>query len=146
MDSVQLNTAGINNPYNIQQVNRNQSSAVTNPAAPKTEAKEYRPASYSSSVTVRTQLTTKDEKKKYKELMEELVEPKYKRKLEYALKSGKLLRNNSNDKSTVLDNLYKIVTEERDPGLDKNTILQECLDILANPYVITQTCEDIPKE
>ncbi len=152
MDSVQLNNVGINNSqrvnnsYNIQQVNRNQSSAVTNPAAARTEAKEYRPASYSSAVTVRTHLATKDEKKKYKELMEELVEPKYKRKLEYALKSGKLLKDNSNDKSTVLDNLHKIITEDRDPGLNKNTILEECLDILANPYVITQTCEDIPKE
>lgn len=144
MDSVQFKNTGVNIPQ-TQTVNRN-SGVVTNPAVSQTEVKEYRPASYTSAVTVRTRLTTKQEKKKYKELMEELVEPKYKRKLEYALKSGKLLRNNSNDKSTVLDNLYKIVTEERDPGLDKNTILQECLDILANPYVITQTCEDIPKE
>ncbi len=150
MDSVQLNTIEVNpqgvNPQNIQQVNRHKNSAVTNPVAQKTEVKEYRPASYSSAVTIRTHLATKDEKKKYKELMEELVEPRYKRKLEYALKSGKLLKNNSNDKSTVLDNLYKIIKEERDPGLNKNAILEECLDILANPYVITQTCEDIPKE
>lgn len=152
MDSVQLNTVGmnnpqwVNNPHNIQQVDRNKDYAATNPAAHQGEVREYRPAAYTSPVAVRTSLTTKDEKKKYKELMEELVEPKNKRKLEYALKSGKLLKNNSNDKSTVLDNLYKIISEERDPGLDKNTILIECLDILANPYVITQTCEDIPKE
>ena len=146
MDSVQFKNVGVNSPQNIHQINRQQSSAVTNPAAQVAETREYRPAAYNTAVTVRTQLATKSEKKKYKELMEELVEPKYKRKLEYALKSGKLLKDNSNDKSTVLDNLYKIITEERDPGLDKNTILQECLDILANPYVITQTCEDIPKE
>ena len=42
--------------------------------------------------------------------------------------------------------VHKIITEERDPGLDKINILQECLDILANPYVITQTCEDIPAQ
>ena len=101
---------------------------------------------YDSAIKIRTTLSTKDEQKKYKELMEELVEPKYKRKLEYALKSGKLLKNDSNDKSTVLDNLYKIIKEDRDKGLDKTTILKECLDIIANPYVITQTCEDIPKE
>lgn len=146
MDSVQFKNVGVNSPQNIHQINRQQSSAVTNPATQVSETREYRPAAYNTAVTVRTQLATKSEKKKYKELMEELVEPKYKRKLEYALKSGKLLKDNSNDKSTVLDNLYKIITEERDPGLDKNTILQECLDILANPYVITQTCEDIPKE
>ena len=57
-----------------------------------------------------------------------------------------MLKNNSNDKSSVLDNLYKIITEERDAGLDKVTILEECLDIIANPYVITQTCEDIPPQ
>lgn len=146
MDSVQFRNIGVNSPQNIQQIDRNQSSAVTNPAASHVKTQEYRPAAYTSAVTVRTHLSTKDEKKKYKELMEELVEPKYKRKLEYALKSGKLLKDNSNDKSTVLDNLYKIIKEDRDPGLDKNTILLECLDILANPYVITQTCEDIPKE
>lgn len=146
MDSVQFKNVGLNEPQKIQSASRNQQSAVTNPAETRTNPPEYRPASYTSAVTVRTNLATKDEKKKYKELMEELVDPKYKRKLEYALKSGKLLKDNSNDKSTVLDNLYKIIKEERDPGLDKNTLLQECLDILANPYVITQTCEDIPKE
>ena len=146
MDSVQFNSVGVNNPQNIQQINRKQEAAVANSAVSKTEAPKYKSASYTTTVTLRTNLTTKDEKKKYKEIMEELVDPKYKRKLEYALKSGQLLKNNSNDRSTVLDNLYKIVKEDRDPGLDKNTILRECLDILANPYVITQTCEDIPKE
>lgn len=148
MDSVQFKNigAGVNEIKSPKTNDRQQNSAVTNPAVSRTAVHEYKPASYTSAVTVRTNLATKDEKKKYKELMEELVEPKYKRKLEYALKSGKLLKDNSNDKSTVLDNLYKIIKEERDPGLDKNTILMECLDILANPYVITQTCEDIPKE
>ena len=100
---------------------------------------------YTQPVTIRTNLTTKDEKKKYNALYEEL-DSKYRRKLEFALKSGQLLKNNSNDKSSVLDNLHKILTEDRDPGLDKTTILEECLDILSNPYVITQTCEDIPDE
>ena len=148
MDSVQFKNIGngVNEVKAPQTLNRSQNTAVTNPAVTQTQAPLYRPASYTSSVSVRTTLATKEEKKKYKELMEELVEPKYKRKLEYALKSGKLLKDNSNDRSTVLDNLHKIITEERDPGLDKNTILEECLDILANPYVITQTCEDIPNE
>ena len=55
-------------------------------------------------------------------------------------------KNNSDDKSSVLDNLHKILKEERDHGLDGKTILKECLDIINNPYVITQTCEDIPDE
>lgn len=105
----------------------------------------FRGEAYTSAVTVRTSLTTKDEKKKYEELSNEL-HLDYRKKLEFALKSGLLLKNNSNDRSTVLDNLYKILKEDRDPGLDKVNILEECLDILANPYVITQTCEDIPAQ
>lgn len=105
----------------------------------------FRREAYQTNATVRTSLTTRDEKKKYEALSNELELP-YRKKLEFALKSGQLLKNNSNDKSSVLDNLHKIITEERDPGLDKINILKECLDILSNPYVITQTCEDIPSE
>lgn len=112
---------------------------------PQKTAPAFRAEAYTSAVTVRTSLTTKDEKKKYKEISEEL-DMKYRRKLDFALKSGILLKDNSDDKSTVLDNLHKILKEERDPGLDGRTILKECLDIIQNPYVITQTCEDIPKE
>ena len=124
-----------------------QKKAVTPPetAPVSKQTPSFRSVAYTSPVTVRTHLTTRDEKKKYEELSNEL-NLEYRKKLEYALKSGQLLKNNSNDKSSVLDNLHKIIKEERDPGLDKITILQECLDILANPYVITQTCEDIPAQ
>lgn len=116
------------------------SSAVSNE-----NKTSFKASAYTSAVTVRTSLATKDERKKYEELSNEL-HLNYRKKLEFALKSGLLLKNNSNDKSTVLDNLYKILKEERDPGLDNIKILEECLDILANPYVITQTCEDIPDQ
>ena len=105
----------------------------------------FRAEAYTSTLTVRTRLITDDEKKKYKDLVAEL-DSKYRQKLDYALKSGILLKNNSDDKSSVLDNLHKILKEERDPGLDGRTLLKECLDIIHNPYVITQTCEDIPDE
>ena len=105
----------------------------------------FRAQGYTSAVSIRTELTTSDEKKKYKELVE-VLDSKYKKKLDYALKTGILLKNNSDDNSSVLDNLHKILKEERDPGLDGRTILKECLDIIRNPYVITQTCEDIPDE
>lgn len=110
-----------------------------------TKLPSFKAAGDTSAVTVRTQLNTKEEKKKYEELSE-AVNGKYRRKLEYALKSGILLKNDSDDKSSVLDNLYKILKEERDPGLNNVALLQECLDIIQNPYVITQTCEDIPSE
>lgn len=116
--------------------------------APNQEQKKvptFKAAAYQSAVTVRTELTTKEEKKKYEELIVEL-DGKYRKKLNYALKSGILLKNNSDDKTTVLDNLHKIVKEPRDEGLDGRTILKEALDIIHNPYVITQTCEDIPEE
>lgn len=111
----------------------------------KVKATAFKAEAYQDAVTIRTQLTTGDEKKKYNEISKDLSSS-YKKKLNYALKSGILLKNNSDDKSSVLDNLYKILKEERDPGLDGRTIVQECLDIINNPYVITQTCEDIPKE
>ena len=109
------------------------------------QAPSFKAEAYTSTVTIRTSLTTKDEKKKYEELSGALNQ-KYRQKLDYALKSGILLKNNSDDKSTVLDNLHKILTTERDSGLNGLTLLKECLDIIQNPYVITQTGEDIPKE
>ena len=114
---------------------------------PQEEAKTptFKAGAYTSAVTVKTTLESKEDKKKYNELAEDL-DIKYRKKLEYALKSGILLKDNSDDKSSVLDNLHKIYKEERDPGLDGKTILEECLDIIHNPYVITQTAEDIPQE
>ena len=100
---------------------------------------------YTTPVTVKTELVTSEDKKKYNEISKEL-DMKYRKKLEFALKSGILLKNNSDNKTSVLDNLHKILKEERDKGLDGRTILLECLDIIHNPYVITQTCEDIPEE
>ena len=143
--------ASVNFPkFNIYQTNGvTQKSVTTNPIENSSNNESRTPTfkaeAYKTNATVRTSLTTKEEKKKYEELSNEL-NLEYRRKLEFALKSGQLLKNNSNDKSTVLENLHKIITEERDPGLDKITILKECLDILANPYVITQTCEDIPAQ
>ncbi len=154
MDSVRINNVNIYRTNDINPIK----NVVEAPAADNSIKQEasatpsfkstlptYRDTAQESQFKVRTALVTKDEKKQYNKLFEEL-DSKYRKKLEYSLKTGLLLKNNSNDKSTVLNNLYKIITEERDPGLDKNKILEECLDILANPYVITQTGEDIPKE
>ena len=121
-------------------------SPVTNPIAPVGyQPPAFRNSAYTSVATVKTQLVTDSDKQKYKEISSEL-DMKYRKKLEYALKSGILLKNESIDKTSVLDNLHKILKEPRDPGLDNKTVLKECLDIIHNPYVITQTCEDIPDE
>jgi len=132
-------TSGIVNNKNAANVQCNHVKS-TNVSTP-----SFKAEAYTSAVTVKTELASGEDKKKYQELSSNL-DLKYRKKLEYALKSGILLKNNSDDKSSVLDNLHKIYKEERDGGLDNLTVLKECLDIIENPYVITQTCEDIPRE
>jgi len=145
MVSANYQNMNIYNTSGVQNSIRHDKPVCSKPIAQSTPSPQFKAQAYTSAVDVRTSLTTKDEKKKYNELASKL-DLKSRKNLEYALKTGILLKNNSDDNSSVLDNLYKIMTEERDPGLDKTTILKECLDIIANPYVITQTCEDIPKE
>ena len=145
MASVDFQKINLYQTVGIQKTMNSKPAAEISVPENETKTPVFRASAYTSALTTRTSLTTKDEKKKYEELSNEL-DLKYRKKLEFALKSGQLLKNNSNDKSSVLDNLHKIITEERDPGLDKVTILKECLDILANPYSITQTCEDIPSQ
>ncbi|MBQ9245724.1 hypothetical protein IJ182_05605 [bacterium] len=59
---------------------------------------------------------------------------------------GILMNQNSNDNSTVLDNLYNIATKERIPGLKDTQIINEVLKALDNPFTITQKFGDIPNE
>ncbi len=58
---------------------------------------------------------------------------------------GILTDNSSNDGSTVIENLYKIATEERIPGLNDGLIISEVVKALDNPYSITQKFGDIPQ-
>ena len=113
MASVDFQNINIYNVSGVQQ-KKVPDKTVSIPAetAPKPA---FKADAYTSAVTVRTSLTTRDEKKKYEELSNEL-DLKYRKKLEFALKSGLLQKNNSNDRSSVLDNLNKIIKEERDPG------------------------------
>ena len=135
----------VNKVQSVQSVNNVSETAPVTTTQKVVTQPSFRAEAYKTEATVRTELVTKDEKKKYKELSE-VLDGKYKKKLDFALKSGKLLKNDSDDKSSVLDNLHKILKEERDPGLDGRTLLMECLDILENPFVITQHGEDIPQE
>lgn len=85
------------------------------------------------------------EAEKYNEIKGAL-NSEYQIKLENALKNGQLLQDNSDDKVTVLESLHKILTEPRTGKLDNRQILEECIDILDNPYIITQKGEEIPEE
>lgn len=53
-----------------------------------------------------------------------------------------LLNNKSNDGSTTLDNLYKILTTERAQGLDNISILAETVGHLSKPYLISQKSDN----
>lgn len=98
---------------------------------------------YNTNVNFRTELTTDKEKKQYKEILSKLDKTS-KKNVELLLKNGILLNNNSDDKSTVLENLHKIMTEPRAQGLDNKILLKDTISTIAYPYLITQQFGDIP--
>lgn len=98
----------------------------------------------SQNISMRTQLTTKEEKNKYKEVTSKL-DRNTKKVVNLLLKNGVLLNNNSDDKSTVLDNLYKIVKEPRAQGLNNIGILRDTIATISYPYLITQQFGNIPQ-
>lgn len=68
------------------------------------------------------------------------------KKLDELLKNGKLLNKTSNDKTTTLDNLYNILTLKRLDGFNSLNILNQTINAIYNPKIITQKFGDIPKE
>ena len=60
-------------------------------------------------------------------------------------KKGILKNTDSNDGSSVVDNLYKIATEPRIEGLNDSLIIAEVINALDNPFSITQKFGDIPE-
>ena len=94
---------------------------------------------------IRNSLSAKDEKTRYN-TVSELLDRKTRKTLNKLLKEGKLLNNVSNDNSTVLDNLYKISTNPRILGLDKEKILKETVETIDYPFLITQKFGDLPEK
>lgn len=95
-------------------------------------------------IALRTQLSTKDEQAKYTQLVS-VLDKNERKNLELLLKNGTLLNSNSNDKTTTLDNLHKIMTNPRAIGLDAKVVLSETINTIADPYVITQNFGNVPK-
>ena len=131
------------NIYNVQPAKVKTSAGVSvsyiqNPIA-RTSFTSYNPVNIA-----KTQLTTKDEVKKYSEITANL-DKDAKVALDYTLKSGILLNNKSNDKSTALDNLYKMMTTKRAEGLDTRTMLNDTIKTIANPCAITQHFGNLPE-
>lgn len=125
---------------NIERNNKVQSNQpASNPVSNKIS---YNPAFTASAV--RTRLSSSEEKNKYNTISEKL-DKNSRKQMKDLLKTGILLNANSNDNSTVLDNLYKIAINDRAAGLPNDVILKDTIEILNNPYSITQQFGDIPK-
>lgn len=128
----------VTNSVNSQTVNTPAAEPSFTAAAPLNTAQ-------TNNIELRTTLSSKEEKAKYTAILSHL--DKTGRKVtENLLKTGVLLNSNSNDKSTVLDNLYKIITEPRAEGLNASTMLKDTIATIAYPYLITQQFGDIPAE
>ena len=97
-----------------------------------------------TALPLRTRLEGKDEKNKYN-LISKNLDKDTKKTLKLMLKQGILLNSNSNDHSTVLDNLYKIATPPRATGLSNIGVLKDTINKLYSPYNVTQQFGDFPK-
>lgn len=143
---------GVNN---FQYNNYNTVGAVKATAVSKPESMESKTPTISAPLksvnftsnlpVLRTELTSADEKNKYNELLK-IASKDTKKQLNILLKNGVLLNSASNDKSTTLDNLYKIATTPRAQGLTNNDILMQTVAILSDPHVITQQFGNIPSQ
>lgn len=120
------------------------SFGAENPQAPAQQGPSLYPKMLAPT-TVRTVFATKQEQDKFVQLYS-ILDKKEKTELAMLLKAGVLLNDNSNDNSTTLENLYKIASTERAPGLNPQVVLKETLNTIANPFVITQNFGDIPKQ
>lgn len=88
------------------------------------------------------QLKTNELKEAYTELYR-TTNSQGKADLKFLLENGKLLSNSSDNKTTTLHNLLRIIKEPRANGLDSKDILNSTLRALANPYVINQNFGNI---
>ena len=96
-----------------------------------------------SASALRTQLASSEEQNKYN-FVQKNLDKKSRKELDILLKRGTLLNVNSTDNSSVLDNLYKILSTPRANGLNSKTIATDVIKTLNNPFIITQQFGDIP--
>lgn len=106
---------------------------------------------------VNTKLTSADDIKMYNEILSAFATSETEKvspvdntlrqtKLNALLKNGTLLNRNSNDRTSVLENIYKAAVTERAAGMDGLKIAGQIIDTVYNPAIITQKFGDIPKE
>lgn len=155
MDSLTLNYQ--NKIYNSKGMTNPSVNCVVPPITPverdykpsfKGENNTVQPASQPQQkmpVNLRTELINEEEKSKYTQIFS-VLGTNEKRNLDMLLRAGVLLNNNSNDGSTTLDNLYKMAATPRAIGLDVINVLNETINTIANPFIITQNFGDVPKK
>lgn len=158
-----INNIGLynNNIQNLQAQNAafgNSTSAATNSVRkPLVSLFPLKKENVSAINAPKTKLTTKEELDSYNALLyafstsdTEKISPldnvSRQTKLDALLKNGVLLNKNSNDKSTVLQNLAKTIENPRAANIDSLKIAGQIIDVLYNPAIITQRFGDIPKE
>ncbi len=138
-----VNGINLNNIYGTKNIVQDKTVKAQTPCVvSNSPANSYSNISFGSFRILRTKMNN-EEQKIYSKVVSKL--PQEQRfQMENLLKTGVLLDSRSNDNSTVLDNLYKIIDEKRAPGLDKKVVLSELVNTLNNPFVITQKFGDIP--
>ena len=149
MYSLNFNTYQYNNyntakPVKATEVNKVEEKNITKPSFTSNPIMTQVP--FNAALTAakfRSELSSKEEKNKYNTLLK-FSDRETKKQLNMLLKTGILLNSDSNDNSTTLDNLYKIVSTPRAQGLDNITIFKDTVATLADPHIITQQFGNIP--
>lgn len=151
MYSLSVDNLSYNNYNTVKSVNtaKVQNNVAANVSAPNFTSNPMRAQIHFGTTqavpNIRTELISKEEKAKYTELTN-LVDKETKRQLNTLLKNGILLNSDSNDKSTTLDNLYKIAKTKRAQGLNSEAILKDTINTISDPHIITQQFGNIPEQ
>lgn len=151
MYSLSVDNLSYNNYNTVKSVNtaKVQNNVASNVSAPNFTSNPMRAQIHFGTTqavpNIRTELVSKEEKAKYTELTN-LVDKETKRQLNTLLKNGILLNSDSNDKSTTLDNLYKIAKTKRAQGLNSEAILKDTINTISDPHIITQQFGNIPEQ
>lgn len=151
MYSLSVDNLSYNNYNTVKSVNtaKVQNNVAANVSAPNFTSNPMRAQIHFGTTqavpNIRTELISKEEKAKYTELTN-LVDKETKRQLNTLLKNGILLNSDSNDKSTTLDNLYKIAKTQRAQGLNSQAILKDTINTISDPHIITQQFGNIPEQ
>lgn len=155
INNVGLNTQNINTRPVQAQVNQ---AVQTNPITLNQKTQPALSTQFNNYVPqIRTKLTPEEETK-FIQVVEALeastiqdlnpsqMQISQGKKLITLLATGKLLNSKSNDNSTMLDNLYKILTEPRFDGISNVKIANQVVDAVYNPTIITQKFGDVPND